>query len=65
MANFYINNNEIGNNCNNGQGKCCGVCQYVSRKEGQWEACSDSCFDNSEIKEFSCIQCKHKADWVK
>jgi hypothetical protein len=25
----------------------------------------DSCFDNSEIKEFHCVQCKHKADWVK
>ena len=60
--NFTIENGTIHNNCDGG--KCCAKCQYVSKKQGQWEACSDSCFDNSIIKEFGCTQCKHKPDYI-
>ena len=63
--NFAIENGRIHNKCSdNRQGSCCAKCQYVVRKQGQWEACSDSCFDNSIIKEFSCTQCKHKPDYI-
>ena len=62
--NFTINNETIHNNCNNGQGNCCAICQYVSKKAGQWESCSDSCFDNTVIKQFKCTQCKHKPSYI-
>lgn len=67
MANFTITNNKtIHNNCDNGQGKCCGYCQYLSKREGQWEACSESCIaDKQKLGNFSCYQCKHKQHWVK
>ena len=62
MANFTINNETIHNNCENGQGKCCGQCQYLTRREGQWEACSESCFS---LVDFHCYQCGHKQPWMK
>ena len=67
MANFTITNNEtIHNSCDNGQGKCCGHCQYLSKREGQWEACSESCLsDKQKLGDFHCYQCEHKQPWMK
>mgnify|MGYP003463731792 CR=1 FL=1 len=67
MGHFkIIDNGMVRNDCNNGQGKCCGYCQYLTRKEGQWEACSESCLnDRRELGDFHCYQCEHKQPWMK
>ena len=64
MKHFTITDNIMFNNCNNGQGQCCALCQY-SYKTDKWEACSESCdTDKETTKYYSCIQCKHKPDYI-
>lgn len=68
MANFTITNNEtIHNNCgDNGQGKCCGTCQYLTERKGQWKACNESCIaDKQKLGDFHCYQCEHRQPWMK
>ena len=63
--NFQINNNEIVNHCDNGKGKCCMMCQYLTDANNkEWLACSDSCIINDEVNKFSCTQCKHKPNYI-
>ena len=61
--NFTIENGTIQNNCDGG--KCCAKCQYISKKQGQWEECSESCItDKYKLGDYKCTQCKHKPDYI-
>lgn len=67
MSNFKVNNDgTFENSCHGGKnqnGICCTECIYfVSSKD--WLACNESCFSNEEIKMKSCLDCKHKPNYI-
>ena len=64
--NFKIDNKTIHNNCDNGKGKCCMLCDYISDDVNKkWKACSESCIKQKDITEFSCTKCGHKPEYIK
>ena len=64
MAHFTVTDNIMFNDCNDGQGQCCALCQY-SCKTDEWEACSESCDKDKETtKYYGCLKCKHRPSYI-
>lgn len=67
--NFKIyDDNTFGNNCHKDGGTCCFNCKYAfkpdKKEKESWIPCSDFCMKLDLVKSRSCLDCKHKPDYM-
>lgn len=68
-CNFKIyHDGTFGNNCHKENGTCCFYCKYAMEppkdSKEKWIPCSDFCMTLKLVKKKSCLDCKHKPDYM-